>query len=89
MLCKDIDMLENIQKYLIRCIFKKFSQSRVTYDERLNALNIISRERRRLITPLITLYHIFYQYISCNILSNFDYLYDNLRGHLKCVCSFS
>ena len=47
-LCKDIDLIENIQRCFTRRVFRKCNLPRVSYVERLQLLNRSSLEKRRL-----------------------------------------
>ena len=49
-LCKDIDVLENIRKRFTRCAFYKCKLPRVSYESRLSTLNRCTCERKRLIS---------------------------------------
>ena len=72
-------------KNATRHIFMKSSQLPVTYVEHLNVLNKISLECHRLIISLTILYNIIHRYISCEIISAFYCLTDNLHEHSKHV----
>ena len=60
-LCMDTDIIENVQKYFTRRIFKKCSLPRILYVERLSVLNRASLKRCRLITSLTILNNIFHK----------------------------
>ena len=85
LLCKDIDVLENVQKCFTRHILKNVHFLCILYVEHLNVLNRVSFERCWLITSLTTLYNIFHKYIACDIMSDFHCLHNNLLGNSKRV----
>ena len=51
-LCKDINVLKNVQKRFTRIAFYKFKLPRVSYESRLRTLNRCTCEHKRFILSL-------------------------------------
>ena len=79
----DIDMVENVQKSFTRRAFYKCDLNRTSYLGRLQFLKRSTLEYRRITMSLSIFYQIFHNFVSCNVLHNFNPPHVQLRGHSK------
>jgi hypothetical protein len=84
-LCRDIDLIENIQKAYTRRVFRKCGLPRMCYSDRLVYLNINSVEYARFMSCLTMFYSIYHKFVTCNVLEGLHPPTHsfNLRGHDK------
>ena len=50
---KDINLVESVQRYFTRCVFRRLNMPIVSYDERLTYLGLLRLEKRRIINDLV------------------------------------
>ena len=84
-LCRDIDVLENVLRAYTRRVFYKCNLQRMSYPERLAVVEMPSLERSRLTSCLTMFFKVYHKFVNCNILNNFTFptYMSNLRGHSK------
>jgi hypothetical protein len=84
-LCRDIDVIENIQRSYTRRVYWKCGLPRISYADRLEYLDSLSLECSRIITCLTMFYKIYNKFVCCNVLDDFSFpaYMSNLRGHNK------
>lgn len=79
---KDINLVESVQRYFTRCVFRRLNMPIVSYDERLTYLGLLRLEKRRIINDLVETFKLCKGY-SC--LNTSKYLcfasYHSTRGH--------
>jgi hypothetical protein len=82
-LCRDIDVIENIQRSYTRRVYWKYGLPRVSYGDRLEYLDTLSLECSSIITCLTMFYKMFHKFVCCNVLDDFSFpaYMSNLRGH--------
>ncbi len=84
-LCRDIDVIENVLRAYTRRVFKKCGLPRMNYADRLILLDVMSSERSRFVSCITMFYNVYNKFVCCNILQNLicpAYML-NLRGHNK------
>ena len=62
----DIKLVENLQKYFTKCIFKRCNLPKVFYSERLSFLHIFSLEHLSLLSLLRMFHSLFHKYFNCS-----------------------
>jgi hypothetical protein len=85
-LCRDIDVIENIQRSYTRRVYWKCGLPRnISYADRLVYLDSLSLECSRIITCLSMFYKIYNKFVCCKVLddSSLPAYMSNLRGHNK------
>ena len=80
-LCKDIDVIEKVQRYFTRRIFNRCGMQMLPYSQRLVFLDIETLERRRIKTDLLMCYKIKNRLIDLEFDQFFEYRAGNTRGH--------
>jgi hypothetical protein len=82
-LCRDIDVIENVQQAFTRRAFFKCGITKMCYADRLNYLNVCSLEYSRFLTCLTLFYNVYHKHVVCNVLNDFKcpLRVHNLRGH--------
>ena len=79
---KDINLIESVQRYFTRCMYRRLNLPIVAYDERLNVLGLLRLEARRIICDLVETFKLCKGY-SCLDKSKYISITNNhsLRGH--------
>ena len=80
-LCRDIDMIEKVQKTFTRRVFWKCNLPILSYVERLKFLKRDTLEHRRLVLSLCMFKKIFHGFVHCDILKKFQVPSRQLRSH--------
>jgi ribonuclease P/MRP protein subunit RPP40 len=85
-LCRDIDLIENVLRAYTRRAFRKCRLPYMCYTDRLAKLNMLSVERTRFIACLTMFFNVYNGFTSCDVLNTSTYsphVLHNLRGHSK------
>ena len=69
-LCRDIDVLENVLRAYTCRVFYKCNLQRMSYPERLAVVEMPSLERSRLTSCLTMFFKVYHKFVNCNILNN-------------------
>ena len=80
-LCKDIDIIERVQRYFTRRILRRCGLQKTSYSERLVFLDLETLERRRVKTDLLLCYKIKNRLIDLDFDQFFEIREGNTRGH--------
>ena len=80
-LCKDIDIIERVQRYFTRRILKRCGMEKMSYPDRLVFLELETLERRRVKTDLLLCYKIKNRIIDLNFDQFFAIREGTTRGH--------
>ena len=80
-LCKDIDLIEKVQRYFTRRILKRCNIPKMSYTERLDFLKLETLERRRVRTDLSLCYKIRNNLIDLDFNQFFEIRDGITRGH--------
>jgi hypothetical protein len=70
-LCRDIDLIEKVQKNFTRHVFKKCHLPRMSYVERRAFIERQTLERRRFMSSLSLFYNVYHRHLTCNVLNNY------------------
>ena len=80
-LCKDIDIIEKVQRYFTRRLFYRCRLPMLSYTERLNFLELETLEKRRVKTDLILCYKIKNGLVDLDFNKFFQIRERQSRGH--------
>ena len=79
---KDINLVEDMQRYFTRCVYHRLSLPIVPYDGRLATLGLSRLETRRIICDLMETFKLCKGYSSLDISSYLTFSnYESTRGH--------
>ena len=80
-LCKDVDLLEKVQKYYTRRLYRRCGYQRVDYMQRLQFLDLETLEKRRTRFDLIECYKILGGETALDREEFFETGHSGTRGH--------
>ena len=81
-LIRDINLIESVQRSLTNAIFRKLHLPNLSYDGRLERMNLQKLSVRRSISDIVELFKICKGFSICNILSDRLVHNNSRRGHI-------